>query len=101
MSKPYYAEYVNHMLRFYVAYKETNDRHFKSDVDQRNYSCVDKVLNSIPKYEQLMLIEIYRRRGPLLDNVHVISEQSRVVPKKIWSFINDITIKIAKERHLI
>lgn len=99
MPKPYYADYVNHMLRYYATYRDSKG--IRSDVDERNYRCVDKVINTIPQYEQLILMDIYRRRDALPDNVCRVSAQSSIDPRLIWTLISGITNKIARERHLI
>ena len=101
MSKPYYAECVNHMLRFYAACHGANIKCFKTDVDKQNYTCVDNAINSFPQYERLILIDVYRMRGTLSDNVCAVSDKINVNTQKIWSLISDITITIARERRLI
>ena len=100
MAKPYYAEYVNHILRFYFRYDRT--RGFKNDVDKTNYLSADRVIQKLSDNDVKVLTTVFQQDNPnLVDNVVSASKQFREDPTKIWSLISSITTKIAKERKLL
>lgn len=100
MAKPYYAEYVNHILRFYFRYDRT--RGFKNDVDKTNYMSADRVIQKLSDNDVKVLTTVFQQDNPnLVDNVVLTAKKFREDPTKIWSLISSITTKIAKERKLL
>lgn len=100
MAKPYYAEYVNHILRFYFRYNP--NKGFKNDVDKMNYLAADKVIQKLTEAEQEVLCLIFNMENiHVVDNVSVVARQRHQDPTKIWTLISTTTSKIAKERKLL
>lgn len=100
MAKPYYADYVNHILRFYFRYNR--NKGFKNDVDKMNYIAADRVVQRIADPDNTMLSEVFKQDNPnLADNVAVVAAQYGEDPAKIWSIISMTTTKVAKERRLL
>lgn len=100
MAKTYYADYVNHILRFYFRYDRNNG--FKNDIDKTNYISADKVVQKLSDTEKELLSVIYKHDSiNLVDSVKVASVRFREDPVKIWSLISATTTKIAKERKLL
>lgn len=100
MAKPYYAEYVNHILRFYFRYDRS--RGFKNDVDKTNYLAADKVVQRLSETERTVLSDIFRLDGVnLIENISIVAAQHHEDPTKLWSLVSAITNKIAKERRLV
>lgn len=97
----YYSSYVNHMLRFYARYCDKNLESFKKSTDVKNWLAVKTVLDKLPKKEKNIIIEVYRRRDTLADNVYEVSKEFGMDQDVIWAMLNKITKKIAKERELI
>lgn len=100
MSKVYYADYVNHMLRFYFRY----DSHggFRNEVDQKNYISVDRVIKRQSETDKIILEKIYRNKNPKLREVILsVGTELNLNINGIWNLINVITNKIAKERGLV
>jgi hypothetical protein len=56
--KPFYADYVNHALKFYARNEQPV---FKNQTDIENYSCVKRVLSGVDKVDAEILCDIFRR----------------------------------------
>ena len=104
MTKPYYADYVNRMLRFYarkVYSDEVMRMELKNDVDKRNWRCVVRVLDKLPERDKDVIIEVYRRGDTLADNIYQVAKELKVEQDMIWTLVSKVTKRIAKERGLI
>ncbi len=100
MSKAYYADYVNHMLRFYFRYDSRGG--FKNETDKNNYISVDRVIKRQSDADRIILERIYRNKNPKLREVILsVGAELNLNVNGIWNLINAITNKIAKERGLL
>jgi len=100
MAKPYYADYVNHILRFYFRYNR--NKGFKNDVDKTNYIAADKVIQRLPDNDREVLSTVFRQDGiNLAENINIAATQHGEDPAKIWSLVSMTTSKVAKERRLL
>lgn len=100
MAKPYYADYVNHILRFYFRYNR--NKGFKNEVDKTNYIAADKVIQRMPDTDREVLSTVFRQDGiNLAENINIAAAQHNEDPAKIWSLVSMTTTKVAKERRLL
>lgn len=100
MAKPYYADYVNHILRFYFRYNFTKG--FKNEVDKMNYTAADKVVQKLSSKDRSMLSEVFNLDGiNLVDNIATVAARRNEDSTKLWSLVSTITTKVAKERRLL
>lgn len=100
MAKPYYADYVNHMLRFYFRYDRKKG--FKNDVDKSNYIAADKVIQHLPENDVEVLRTVYKQDGiNLADNVFTAAKEHHKEATNVWSLVCTVTTKVAKERRLL
>lgn len=102
MAKPYYAEYVNHILRFYFRYNPSKG--FKNEVDKMNYISADKVIQRMSDADKTVLNKLFGTDNYAFDlvyNVQVFARQHGVEQSEIWSLVSTTTTKIAKERKLL
>lgn len=100
MAKPYYADYVNHILRFYFRYNR--NKGFKNEVDKTNYIAADKVIQRMPDTDREVLSTVFKQDGiNLAENINIAAAQHNEDPAKIWSFVSMTTTKVAKERRLL
>ena len=100
LSKPYYAEYVNHCLRFYFMYDPKKG--FKNAVDKENYRAVEKATSHLRVTEKDMLRFVFIQPGDnLSEHVKRANIEYKIKGNQIWILMNHITRKIAKERGLI
>ena len=97
----YYSQYVNHMLRFYARYCDKNLESFKKSTDMKNWLAVKTVLDKLPEKDKNVIIEVYRRRDTLGDNIYEVSKELGIDQDVIWTMLNKVTKKIAQERELI
>jgi len=97
----FYSSYINHMLRFYARYCNKNLENFKKPVDVKNWQAVKTVLDKLPEKDKNVIIELYRRRNTLADNIYEISKELGIDQDVIWTMLNKVTKKIAQERELI
>ena len=102
MTKPFYADYVNRMLRFYARKVHSNEvLRTKNDVDKENWRCVVKVLDKLPERDKDVIIEVYRRGDTLPENICQVAKELKVKQDMIWTLVSKVTKRIAKERKLI
>ena len=104
MAKPFYAEYVNHMLRFYARTVQSGDvmgLKFTSEVDESNWRSVDRVLHNLPELDKYIIIEVFGRGDTLADNIYEVSKEVVINQDVIWTMLSKITYQIAKERGLV
>ena len=97
----FYSQYVNHMLRFYARYCDKNLESFKKSTDMKNWLAVKTVLDKLPEKDKNVIIEVYRRRDTLADNIYEVSKELGIDQDVIWIMLNKVTKKIARERELI
>lgn len=96
MAKPFYADYINHCLRFYV-----RNENFNNDIDKQKWVAVDRVLRKLPEEDRSIIMEVYSGEAPLLDNVKRTSKNFEVSETTVWTLISKVTKQIAKERRMI
>ncbi len=101
MSKPFYADYVNRMLRFYARKVYTERVTVKNPVDINNCLCVAKVLDALLEKDKNVIIDIYKRGDTLADNIYHVSKEMNVNQDMLWTLVSKVTKEIAKERGLI
>lgn len=103
MSKPFYADYVNHMLRFYTRYDGTikQSHSHEYDVDKLNYAAVDTVLSRVKDHEKELIISIFTTDDPVSHTLYAICPKLCISEREAWQVISKITRLIAKERRLI
>lgn len=97
----YYKQYVNHMLRFYARYCDKDLESFKKSTDMKNWFAVKIVLDKLPEKDKNVIIEVYRRRNTLADNIYEVSKELGIDQDVIWTMLNKVTKKIAQVRELI
>lgn len=104
MARPFYADYINHMLRFYARTVRSGDVErltFKSEVDKLNWHAVNQVLHNLPEQDKDIIIEVFSRGDTLADNIYEVSKELGINQDVIWTLLSKVTKKIAKDRRLI
>lgn len=98
--RPFYAEYINHCLRFYCRNTQKPST-FKTEVDKINWLSCEAVMKTYPTEDYEILVYIYCENDTLADNVYQASKKFRVSQDKVWNLINEVARKIAKYRGLL
>lgn len=98
MTKPHYADYVNHMIRYYV---RNSEKRFRNEADEQNLKVVEKVLDNLRVRDRNLLVEVFKRNDTLSDNIYEVSKLEGVDQDILWTLLSKVTREIARERVLI
>lgn len=98
MTKPHYADYVNHMIRYYV---RTPEKRFRNEADEQNLKVVEKVLDNLRVRDRNLLVEVFKRNDTLSDNIYEVSKLEGVDQDILWTLLSKVTREVARERVLI
>ena len=98
MYKPWYSDYVRHMLRFYFRY---NTPYFKTDVDRNNWNACHDVSVTYSKRDIDVLAVVYGGYDTLSDNVYEASVTYKVNQNIIWGMMDEFERKVACRRGLV
>ena len=103
MAKPFYVDYVNHMLRFYTRHdgnlKQYNSHQY--DVEKLNYHAVDSVFNRLTDRDKELITEIFIKDDPINYTLESLNLKLCITCDEAWKIISRVTRLIAKERKLI
>lgn len=97
--KKSYADYVNHILRFYT--RNIHKSKFRSEADKLNFRAAERVFAGLDDMQRMLLCEIYTRSDTIYGNVDDVSKIYGIEQKSIWRLINQVSDRIARERILI
>lgn len=100
MAKCYYADYVNHIFRFYFRYNR--NKGFKNEVDKLNYTAADKVVQKLTDEQRELLSAVFKQDSINLgESIAITAAQYGEEPVRLWSLVSMTTTKVAKERRLV
>ena len=99
MNKPFYSDYVRHMMRFYS--RNINQPCFKTDVDKQNWVSCDRVIKDYSVRDKDILTSAYGGFDTLPDNVYEIAKRYHINQSIIWDMMKEFERKVAKQRKLI
>lgn len=94
--KPFYVDYVNHMLRFYFRSGE-----ILNEPDRVNAECVRKVLEDSAEWDREIVRELFSGPELLQDGVVKVSAGRGVGMDVVWTVVSKVSRRLAKERGLI
>lgn len=98
--KPFYADYTNHMMRFYIRHREDKPE-FKTAVDEANWNACEEVFNSLSPEEQYVIQSLYSQCGMMQDAARCVCEDQGLTPGFVWQLIGDVSAKTARARGLM
>lgn len=96
--RTFYSEYVQHCMRFYSRH---SDPEFRTEVDKLNWKACESALKSFSDKDRELLLEVYRRQNPVVDNLVNIAKAHGVDQNDMWKLITELERKVAKRRNLI
>lgn len=99
MNKPFYSDYVRHIMRFYA--RNLHNTHFRKDVDKVNWMACHNVISTCSNRDKDILVYVYGSYDTLADNVYTMSKKYHIHQNIIWDTMKEIERKIAIERKLI
>ncbi len=97
----YYSEYVNHMLRFYVRHRQIKENELEKKIDLKNWNIVKMVLDDLKEKDRNVIIKVYEKQDSIPNNILETSKELGIRQNVIWTLLNKVCRKIAKERELI
>ena len=98
MSKPFYSDYVTHMLRYYARHDK---KYSDNEISKLNWCACDSVLKTLPTKDRSILMDVYWEKDILADNIYQVSRQNGIPQNNIWTLVRSVEAKIAKVRGLI
>ena len=98
MSKPFYSDYVIHMLRYYARHDK---KYSDNEISKLNWCACDSVLKTLPTKDRSILMDVYWESDTLADSIYQVSRQNGISQNNIWTLVRDVEAKIAKARGLI
>lgn len=97
--RTYYADYVNHILRFYA--RHAGIRRYRTDADRLNYLAAERVCLRLKEVERRILKDVYSRNDTMSDNVYEVAKNYKISQDAVYALIAEVSRQIAKERKLI
>jgi len=100
--KCFYAEYVNHMLRFFCRYPKIAPDDIMTDADRKNWHVCKTVFDNIESQNADIIRELYVSRDVNFNNAGAQLAVKYGMPEKhIWRLVRTVREQIARERGLI
>lgn len=99
MNRPFYSEYVKHMLRFYA--RNLQQPRFKSEVDKNNWIACHVTLKGYTERDRDILVTIYGSFDTLSDSVFEVAKRYKIDQSLIWDMMKDYERKVARKRGLL
>lgn len=105
MSKPNsrccYTEYVEHMIRFFLAYPAPLRLDGHTAVDANNWIAVQSVFCDLDDKERDLLTDLYTCKiTPFREAVAAVCEKRSINPGEAWNLVAVTQRKIARVRGL-
>lgn len=96
--KLFYTEYVNHCIRTFLRYEYKD---LKTDIDRKNWNCVDQVLKRYSDTDFDIILEVFREGYDIKNIVQTAADSRHMSNAMIWKVIHSVEKEIAKERGLL
>lgn len=108
MNKPYYSDYVEHMMRFYLAHPSIPDEGI-NDCDRANWDACHETMSNFSFHSSAELGSSYMRavssvlsqREPMHLVIPDIARFYQIPPKELWDCVKKFEYALAKERGLL
>ena len=101
-AKPFYADYVNRLMRWYCRAKEEGKgANLKSALDRENWDAVAKVMEGLDEENKCAIMGVYCKRDTMADNVYLTALELGWKQDKLWALVGRVTRRVAEERGLV
>lgn len=101
-AKPFYADYVNRLMRWYCrAQEEEKEVNLESALDRENWEAVAKVMERLNEENKSAIMGVYCKRDTLADNVYLTALELGWEQDRLWALISKVTRRVAEERGLV
>ena len=101
-AKPFYADYVNRLMRWYCrAVEDGREVKLESALDRENWDAVAKVMEGLDEKDKCAIMGVYCKRDTMADNVYLTALEMDWKQDKLWTLISRVTRRVAEERGLV
>lgn len=101
-TKPFYADYVNRLMRWYCrAMEEGKEVNLESALDRENWNAVAKVMERLNEENRCAIMKVYCKRDNIVDSVRLTAVELGWDQNKLWVLVSKVTRKVAEERGLV
>lgn len=101
-AKPFYADYVNRLMRWYCRAKEEGKEvNLESALDRENWNAVAKVVERLNEENRCAIMKVYCKRDTMVDNVRLTAVELGWEQDRLWALVSRVTRKVAEERGLV
>ena len=101
-AKPFYADYVNRLMRWYCrAMEEGKEVNLESSLDRENWNAVAKVMEKLNEENRCAIMKVYCKRDNIVDSVRLTAVELGWDQNKLWALVSKVTRKVAEERGLV
>ena len=101
-AKPFYADYVNRLMRWYCRAKEQGKEvNLESALDRENWDAVAKVMEKLNEENRCAIMKVYCKRDNIVDSVRLTAVELGWDQNKLWVLVSKVTRKVAEERRLV
>lgn len=101
-AKPFYADYVNRLMRWYCRAKEEGKEvNLESTLDRENWDAVAKVMERLDEENESAIMGVYCKRDTMADNVYLTALEMGWEQDKLWALVSRVTRRVAEERGLV
>ena len=101
-AKPFYADYVNRLMRWYCrAREEGKEVKLESALDRENWGAVAKVMEGLDEENKCAIMGVYCKRDTMADNVYLTALEMDWKQDKLWALVGKVTRRVAEERGLV
>lgn len=101
--RPFWADYANHMLRFYVKNDEpTMIYRFKSRTDEKNWHACQRVMETLNNREREIIKFVYSRPLMMEDAVNeYLMSHPKSERDSVWNVVYSVSRRVAQMRGLL
>jgi len=101
-ARPFYADYVNRLMRWYCRAKEEGKEvKLETSLDRKNWNAVVKVMEGLSEENRRAIMGVYCKRDTMADNVYLTALELGWEQDRLWTLISRVTRRVAKERGLV
>jgi hypothetical protein len=101
-AKPFYADYVNRLMRWYCrAVEDGREVKLDSSLDRENWEAVAKVMEKLDEENKCAIMGVYCKRDTMADNVYSTAFELGWEQDKLWALVSKVTRRVAEERGLV
>ena len=101
-AKPFYADYVNRLMRWYCRAQEAGrEVNLENALDRENWNAVARVMERLDEEDKCAIMGVYCKRDTMADNVYLTAFELGWDQDKLWALVSRVTRKVAEERGLV